>query len=86
MRWGLFTRVVFILYCLEAGVFLLLAPWSPAWDRAWLQLEIPRLYFLFRHPAVRGAVTGFGLVHLVWSAHDLDRLLSRRRWREAPPA
>ena len=25
------------------------------------------------------AITGFGLVHLVWGAHDLDGLFARRR-------
>ena len=33
------------------------------------------------HPIFRAAVTGFGLVHLVWGAHDLDELIFRRRLR-----
>ena len=32
-------------------------------------------------PWVRGLVTGFGAVHLVWGAHDLDAWLSSRRDR-----
>ena len=31
------------------------------------------------HEVIRGAVTGFGLVHLVLGAHDLHRLLTRRK-------
>ncbi len=31
------------------------------------------------HPIVRGAITGFGLVHLIWGAHDLDLWLAERK-------
>ena len=72
-------RFLFIIYCVEAGVFLLLAPWSGAWDRMALELPAAGLRLLSLHPVVRGAVSGFGMVHLVWGAHDLDLLLARRR-------
>jgi hypothetical protein len=36
------------------------------------------------HPVFRGAVSGFGAVHLVWGAHDLEVLLLRRRTPEPP--
>ena len=35
------------------------------------------LHDLLLHPAFRGAVSGFGVYHLVWGTHDLDRLLAR---------
>jgi hypothetical protein len=34
---------------------------------------------LLLHPLFRGAVSGFGLVHLVWGANDLQALLGWRR-------
>ena len=37
------------------------------------------LYGILVTPTVRGGVTGFGLVHLIWGAHDLGHLLFRRR-------
>lgn len=79
MRLGTLTRFLFILYCIDAGVLLLLAPWSLTWDRLALELPLGLLRGLFLHPVARGAVSGFGLVHLVWGAHDLDALLARRR-------
>ncbi len=79
MRSRVMLDVFFILYCVEAGVFLCLVPWNLAWDRALLQLPMARLWMFGLNPAVRAAVSGFGLVHLVWGAHDLDRLL--QRWR-----
>jgi hypothetical protein len=79
MRWGIFFRVLFMIYCIEAGVFLVLAPWSTAWDRALLALPLPGSYAFWLHTVVRGMVCGFGLVHLVWGAFELDLFLTRNR-------
>lgn len=78
MTWGGTFRILFILYCVEAGVFLLLAPWSPRWDDTALRMPMIQLAGWLLHPAARGAVSGFGLVHLVWGAHDLDLWLGER--------
>ena len=71
-------RVLFILYCIEIGTGLVLTPWSPVWDKMMMALpwEVVRTFGLY--PVARAAVTGFGLIHLVWGAHDLDDLLFRR--------
>ncbi len=79
MRWGTFVQVLFVLYCVQTGVFLVLAPWSPSWERLMLHLPLEGIYRLALSPTFRGTVTGFGLVHLVWGAHDLDSLLGRFR-------
>jgi hypothetical protein len=84
MRSGTFLRVLFVLYCIEVGVMLLLVPWSPAWDRAVIQVPSLAVHNLLLHPAMRGALSGFGLVHLVWGVHDLDRWLARRGVRARP--
>lgn len=76
------VRILFLLYCIEAGVLLLLAPWSPSWDRAIIQIPSFEIQSLLLHGAMRGAISGFGLVHLVWGMHDLDGWLARRRLRE----
>jgi hypothetical protein len=83
MRMTTFLSLLFVLYCAEAGVLLLFAPWSPVWDRTVMQLPIAFLRSLMLHPALRGAVSGFGLVHLVWGAHDLHALLTRRARADA---
>jgi hypothetical protein len=84
MRRTTFVQVLFILYCIEVGSFLVLAPWSQTWERAivFLPLSASLVPWLLS-PALRGGVTGFGLIHLVWAAHDLDRLLARLRSRAA---
>ena len=79
MRARTVTRALFILYCVEAGVLLVMAPWSPAWDTSIFRLPGTTLQELLLHVGVRSAISGFGLVHLVWAAHDLELWLSQRR-------
>lgn len=73
------ARVLFLLYCIEAGVLLLLAPWSPSWDHAIIQIPSFQIQSVLADGMMRGAISGFGLVHLVWGAHDLDGWLARRK-------
>ena len=75
---------LFILYCVEVGTLLVMLPWSPYWDRLAIGLPMVELQLFTLRPWVRGAVTGFGLLHLVWGAHDLDAWLVGRRRRSAP--
>jgi hypothetical protein len=79
MRSDVMFRILFILYCFEAGLFLVAAPWFTVWARTLGQLPLGPLYAVTVHPVFRGAVSGFGLVHFVWGAHDLHDLLTRRR-------
>ena len=51
----------------------MLIPWSPGWDR--MLSHLPAGFEILRLPLLRGAITGFGLVHLVWCAHDLLQML-----------
>lgn len=67
---------VFIVYCTSVGVILTMFPWSPAWERLLSLLPWASLRIL-ENPWARGLVTGFGLVHLVWSMHDLNLLLTQ---------
>lgn len=81
MRFSTFLTLLFIFYCAEAGALLVFAPWKPVWDRTMMQIPFQELRALMLHPVMRGAVTGFGLVHLVLGAHDLHKLLTRRKAR-----
>lgn len=81
MRFSTFLTLLFIFYCAEAGALLIFAPWKPVWDRTMMQIPIQELRALMLHPVTRGAVTGFGLVHLVLGAHDLHKLLTSRKAR-----
>lgn len=74
MEVDLLLRFVFILYCVVVGVVFVLAPWTAGWDQLLSQLTHPTARWL-QHPMVRGGLSGFGLVHLVWVLHDLGELL-----------
>lgn len=85
----LVTRLLFvfyILYCIEAGIFLVWAPWTAFWNRTFVSLPWSGLGRWMIDPWIRGAITGFGLIHLVWGLHDLERWYSRgaRRRRATP--
>ena len=58
-----------IVYLLETGLVLIVAPWSTFWERNWLVEISPLLDVVMRRSAVRGAVSGVGVVNLcagVW--------------------
>ena len=71
-------RLIFALYCAEAGIFLLTAPWLSAWDRLAYSMPWTDLRWILLAPLARSAVSAFGLIHLVWLAHDVDLYLRRR--------
>jgi hypothetical protein len=48
------------------------------WDRTLGQIPYQTLQAIALHPALRAGVTGFGLVHLIWGAHDLMLLFRRK--------
>ena len=79
MRTGFLVLVLFIFYCFEAGAFLVVAPWNRVWDAVVVQMPVSVLRGMLLTPSFRGAVSGFGLVHLLWAVHDLRLVLARRR-------
>ena len=68
-----FLTFVFVAYFSIVGLVLILIPWSPGWDHMLLALERPE-FQIFKTSIARSALSGFGLVHLVWALHDLRSL------------
>ncbi len=66
------VRYVFILYCATVGTVLVVTPWSPGWNQ--MLSHLSATFELLGSPLLRGALSGFGLVHLVWCLHDVIRL------------
>lgn len=77
-------RVVFILYCIEAGLFFVLAPWTRFWSGNPLFSLTPSITALSANPYFRGFVSGFGLVHLAVGFRDFIELMGV--WRAGAAA
>jgi hypothetical protein len=78
MRWNTVATLLFVLYCVEVGVFLLVSPWTATWDRLVIGVPSRLLHDVYLNASFRGAVSGFGVVHILWGAHDLELWLARR--------
>jgi hypothetical protein len=65
-------------YFLEAGLLLLVVPWSAFWERNAFVEQFVLLRPLLLNPFARGAVSGMGLVCLGASIGELAALWRRR--------
>lgn len=73
----------FALYCLEAGLFFTVVPWTRLWTmNPWLHQNLT-IGLWIDNPFVRGFVSGFGVIHILLGVKDIVRL-SRARRRESP--
>jgi hypothetical protein len=79
------TRVLFVAYFLEAGLILLVAPWSGFWEHNFFVGQMPALEPLLSNLFVRGAVSGIGAITAVAGLAELAALLNLRR-RANPPS
>jgi hypothetical protein len=58
-----FRQLLFVTYLVEAGLVLLIVPWSGLWERnAFLQLASNGIVDVIRSGWIRGAVSGVGLL------------------------
>lgn len=73
----------FALYCLEAGLFFTVVPWTQVWTlNPWLHQDLAIAVWA-DNPYVRGFVSGIGVVHLLVGTRELMRLARRRRRSDA---
>lgn len=74
-RWFHKARaLLFIVFCFELGVFLLVFPWLQAWDINWFASYSPILRELWVSSYFRGALSGLGLVNIYISILEVARL------------
>ncbi len=65
----LLALVVYVGYLVHVGLLLLLVPWTDIWSVLILDLP-PKLAFVLDAPAVRGAISAFGVLHLMLLAAE----------------
>lgn len=71
-------RLVLVVFFLEVGLVLTLAPWSAYWDRNYFAETAPVVHAIITNNFVRGAVTGLGLVNICAAVADLVGLFMTR--------
>jgi len=77
-------RLLFVAFFLEAGLLLIVLPWSIFWERNYFAYAWPALAPLLTNDFVRGAVTGLGIVNIVAGFAELIPTLALSRRPEAP--
>ncbi len=59
----------YLLYCVEAGLFLCLAPWSRIWSNSYFA-QMPGLREVLLSGSLRGGVSAIGVMHLIVAWKD----------------
>ena len=67
-------RLIFIVFCFELGVFLVLFPWLDYWDNNSIATLTPWLAYFWDNPYFRGALSGLGVVNIYISLAEVFRL------------
>ncbi len=73
------TRNLVILYLLDAGVILVVLPWTQFWDRNYFMGMNGSLEIALTDPILRGLVSGVGVVAFVAGVLEIVPILIRRR-------
>jgi hypothetical protein len=68
------SAVLFITFCLEIGIFLLVFPWTEYWDSNYFLHFAPSLENYWGNSYLRGAISGLGAVNLYIAFLEMFRL------------
>jgi hypothetical protein len=71
--------VFFAVYCLEAGLFFLIVPWTRLWTLNPLLHSTYTITMLAGDPFVRGFISGVGVMHLIIGVKEIVRLARQQR-------
>lgn len=67
---------------LEAGLLLILIPWSAFWDRNYFVEAVPSVGAILTNNFARGAVSGLGVVNLLAALAELADTFAGRGTRQ----
>jgi hypothetical protein len=72
-------RLLIAAYLVEAGLLLIVAPWTPSWQRNYFGALFPAVGALMANEYVRGAVSGVGLITIAAGLRDLTAAVFARQ-------
>ena len=74
-RWyHIAAALIFIVFCMELGMFLVIFPWSEFWDRSLFFPLAPEWRLYWDNAYLRGAVSGLGIVNVYIALVEIFRL------------
>jgi hypothetical protein len=71
-------RLLLTAFFFEAGLVLVIVPWSVYWERNYFVQALPLIEPLLTNDFVRGAVSGLGLLNLVAGFVEIWSFLTTR--------
>jgi hypothetical protein len=71
-------RLLLVVFFFEVGFVLIIVPWSQYWDRNYFAETVPAVRALITNNFVRGAVSGLGLINVVFGLVELVSMVMSR--------
>jgi hypothetical protein len=65
------SKILFVLYSLQVGLFLLCLPWFHFWENNQLLYAYPQLRPLISNSYFKGAVLGLGIANVLIAIHEI---------------
>ena len=75
-------RLLLTVFFFEAGLVLVILPWSGYWEHNYFAQLIPALQTFLVNDFVRGAVSGLGLVNVLAGVAEIWSFLAGRHMSE----
>lgn len=75
------VTILYIVFCFEIGLFLLIFPWVSLWHKNFFVNHYPWVSSIAKNYFVRGGISGIGLADLILAVSELWR---RYRQRQSP--
>jgi len=71
--------VFFSVYCLEAGLFFIIVPWTRLCTSNPLLHSTYTISMMANDPFLRGFISGLGVVHIILGVKEIVRLARQQR-------
>jgi hypothetical protein len=71
--------IIYVVFCLELGIFLFILPWVSLWGKNYFVGHYPLVSWVSRNYFLRGAVSGLGLADIWLAIYEIWRFFHHPR-------
>jgi hypothetical protein len=64
-------KILYIIYSIEVGIFLIWLPWMSFWETNYLTNLFPQIRQIISNPYFKGAVLGLGIANIMIGIHEV---------------